>query len=346
MEEDNSDTTNSTSDNIESNNNAETTDTNTNNDTAIDTSDITKTITENVTIEKKLSKEKKSAFSSECSHCSKSFKSKPTFDKHINLQSCYKQDEISYCKVCCLLLESHSHYKAHLFTMEHLNNIGYSKLEMFNKQEVSKIHLVDPYLNSNDVNKISKNNLGDSFTFVFNKGNTKTINLVNNINNIEINNNVISGGGVSGGGVSGGGGSDGYDGYDGSDRSSNGVSDGGGGVTNTNSEVSNGRPHTQSPEPSLRQLKIIKILEKQVFENSEFECGKLFYNMLDNKKLQIEDYKHLHNIIKNLGFSQEYKDEYSLKINEFISMLVKQKTKGEILYKDKDISQLVINLSS
>ena len=343
MEEDTTDTTNTT-DTIESNDNVETTDTNTNDDTAVDTSDITNTITENVTIEKKLSKEKKSAFSSECSHCSKSFKSKPTFDKHVNLQSCYKQDEISYCKVCCLLLESHSHYKTHLFTMEHLNNIGYSKLEMFNKQEVSKIHLVDPYLNSNDVKKISKNNLGDSFTFVFNKGNTKTINLVNNINNIEINNNVIGGGGGDGG-----------------DRSSNGVSAGGiggvgvggvcgvGGVGGVGSEVSNDsndRPHNQAPEPSLRQLKIIKILEKQVFENSEFECGKLFYNMLDNKKLQIEDYKHLHNIIKNLEFSQEYKDEYSLKINEFISMLVKQKTKGETLYKDKDISQLVINLSS
>ena len=344
MEEDTTDT--NTTDTIESNDNVETTDTNTNDDTAVDTSDITNTITENVTIEKKFSKEKKPGFSSECSHCSKSFKSKPTFDKHVNLQSCYKQDEISYCKVCCLLLESHSHYKTHLFTMEHLNNIGYSKLEMFNKQEVSKIHLVDPYLNSNDVKKISKNNLGDSFTFVFNKGNTKTINLVNNINNIEINNNVIGGGGGDGGG----------DGGDGGDRSSNGVS--AGGVNNTNSdvssevnsevsnEVSSDRPHNQAPEPSLRQLKIIKILEKQVFENSEFECGKLFYNMLDNKKLQIEDYKHLHNIIKNLEFSQEYKDEYSLKINEFISMLVKQKTKGETLYKDKDISQLVINLSS
>ena len=344
MEEDTTDT--NTTDTIESNDNVETTDTNTNDDTVVHTSDITNTITENVTIEKKFSKEKKPGFSSECSHCSKSFKSKPTFDKHVNLQSCYKQDEISYCKVCCLLLESHSHYKTHLFTMEHLNNIGYSKLEMFNKQEVSKIHLVDPYLNSNDVKKISKNNLGDSFTFVFNKGNTKTINLVNNINNIEINNNVIGGGGGDGGG----------DGGDGGDRSSNGVS--AGGVNNTNSdvssevnsevsnEVSSDRPHNQAPEPSLRQLKIIKILEKQVFENSEFECGKLFYNMLDNKKLQIEDYKHLHNIIKNLEFSQEYKDEYSLKINEFISMLVKQKTKGETLYKDKDISQLVINLSS
>ena len=344
MEEDTTDT--NTTDTIESNDNVKTTDTNTNDDTVVHTSDITNTITENVTIEKKFSKEKKPGFSSECSHCSKSFKSKPTFDKHVNLQSCYKQDEISYCKVCCLLLESHSHYKTHLFTMEHLNNIGYSKLEMFNKQEVSKIHLVDPYLNSNDVKKISKNNLGDSFTFVFNKGNTKTINLVNNINNIEINNNVIGGGGGDGGG----------DGGDGGDRSSNGVS--AGGVNNTNSdvssevnsevsnEVSSDRPHNQAPEPSLRQLKIIKILEKQVFENSEFECGKLFYNMLDNKKLQIEDYKHLHNIIKNLEFSQEYKDEYSLKINEFISMLVKQKTKGETLYKDKDISQLVINLSS
>ena len=115
-------------------------------------------------------------FKEECIHCSKIFKSKITYDKHILQQLCYSADEITYCKICCITLSNHNKYKKHLFTIDHLNNIGYNKIERLQTKEVSQVHLADPYLNSNDVNKIATTNLGDSFTFVFNVGNTKTIN--------------------------------------------------------------------------------------------------------------------------------------------------------------------------
>ena len=68
--------------------------------------------------------------------------------------------------------------------------------------------------------------------------------------------------------------------------------------------------------------------------------------MLDNK-LQIEDYKGLQTIITNMQIPDTYKNTYLEAIENFISMLVKEKTSNnKILYKDKDISQLVINLTS
>jgi hypothetical protein len=65
--------------------------------------------------------------------------------------------------------------------MNHLNNIGYNNIEKLQNKEVSKVHLADPYLSKTDINTITNTNLGDSFTFVFTKGNTKTVSLVNNI---------------------------------------------------------------------------------------------------------------------------------------------------------------------
>jgi len=211
--------------------------------------------------------------------------------------------------------------------MEHLNNIGYNKIERIQTSEISQVHLADPYLNSNDINKIAKNNLGDSFTFVFNKGNTKTISLVNNNKDIifnEVNNNQLD---------------------------------------NDNINILELKPTLLEPtlleptllepillepillEPTQRQQKIISILDKQTLEHTPSDSGKLFYKMLDNK-LNIEDYKGLQKIILNTNITTTYKDTYIKVIDIFISMLVKEKTKGEKLYKDKDISQLVINLTS
>ena len=67
--------------------------------------------------------------------------------------------------------------------------------------------------------------------------------------------------------------------------------------------------------------------------------------MLDNK-LQLEDYKGLQKIIINLPINEEFKQNYLKTIDIFISFLVKEKTMGNTFYKDKDISQLVINLTS
>ena len=55
-------------------------------------------------------------FKEECIHCSKIFKSKITYDKHILQQLCYSADEITYCKICCITLSNHNKYKKHLFT--------------------------------------------------------------------------------------------------------------------------------------------------------------------------------------------------------------------------------------
>ena len=67
--------------------------------------------------------------------------------------------------------------------------------------------------------------------------------------------------------------------------------------------------------------------------------------MLDNK-LQLEDYKGLQNIIKNLNIIDNYKLNYLNTVDIFIAFLVKETTMGNITYKDKDISQLVINLTT
>ena len=67
--------------------------------------------------------------------------------------------------------------------------------------------------------------------------------------------------------------------------------------------------------------------------------------MLDNK-LQLDDYKGLQKIVKYLKINEKYKLNYLKTIDIFINYLVKEKTIGQNNYKDKDISQLVINLTS
>ena len=276
----------------------------------------------------------KTVFEGNCNNCSKSFKKQETYDKHKIEQTCYKLNEITYCKICFITYQTHTQYKTHLISMEHINNIGCDSLEKLKKDVIPLIHSADPYLNTNDINKISKTNLGDSFTFVFEKGDTQTITLGNNnlANNLANNiaNNLTT--------------------------------------TNTTTKENKLLIQNQIPIPSSihnpipvsipvsipiisqpiiniptqRQVKIITFLENQT---SIPESGKSFYKMLDNK-LKIEDYKGLQCIIKNINISNEFKDNYNKTIDLFTSFLVKQKTKGEKMYKDKDISQLVINLTS
>ena len=297
-------------------------------------------------------KSPKSQFKEDCNHCSKSFKTKLTYDKHVLQQLCYKQDEITYCKICNITLTNHNQYKKHLFTMEHLNNIGYNSIERLQNKEVSKVHLADPYLNTNDVNKIANTNLGDSFTFVFNIGNTKTVSLVNANNNqiqnqtqpqlqnqtqlqtnpqlqtpiTNVNQDTTT--------------PDTTPSTTPSTTSATILNN----IINTEKEPTHQEPTHQ--EPTQRQQKIISYLEKQSIENTNpSDSGKRFYKMLDNS-LQLEDYKGLQNIISNINIPFVFKDTYLKVVEIFITMLVKEKTKGEKLYKDKEISQLVINLTS
>ena len=260
----------------------------------------------------KKNKSKKEQFNAECDNCSKTFKSKLLYDKHIIQQLCYSEDKITYCKVCNETLLTINEYKKHLFSMMHLNNIGYNNIDKLQNKEVSKVHLSDPYLSKTDINSITNTNLGDSFTFVFTKGNTKTVSLVNNDQvpiKETIQETIIKE------------------------------------IIQVQDQESNNIQKNTIIEYTPRQSKIILILEKQSSENTPGDSGKNFYKLLDTK-LQIEDYKGLQSIINNLNVLDTYKNTYSKVIEIFITMLIKEKNKGEKLYKNKDISQLVINLSS
>ena len=311
-------------------------------------SKVTKMSGENVEIEQKQKNQKKqrkqrkqkekvvvSKFSSSCEHCLKIFKNSKLYNKHTQEQLCYKDNEITYCKICLMTYKNHNEYKTHLFSLEHINKIGCNTIEKINEDNKTQnsnttIHKLDPYLNENDVKKISSHNLGDSFTFVYEKGNTQTITLkpikpIEPINPIKpISKNIVN--------------------------EVSEVSE----VQTTLPNIMNGDTNINTnintdinsvPEPTIRQTKIINFLEKQILQSSLVDSGNNFYKMLDNK-LQLEDYKGLQKIVKNLKIIENYKLNYLKTIDNFINYLVKEKTLGHNFFKDKDISQLVINLTS
>jgi len=269
----------------------------------------TKTKTKGKISKTKISKPK---FEGTCTNCSKLFKQSKLYEKHINEQVCYKKDDITYCKLCLNTYNNHNDYKTHLFSIEHINNIGVNNVEKIKKPSTNIVHNLDPYLNTSDINKLSLNNLGDNFTFVFEKGNTQTITLQQPKKDSVITVDSTK---------------------DTADTTKN---------TNDTVEINTS---CDILEPTPRQVKIINFLEKQILTVSIHESGNNFYKMLDNK-LQLEDYKGLQKIIINLPINEEFKQNYLKTIDIFISVLVKEKTMGNTFYKDKDISQLVINLTS
>jgi len=277
--------------------------------------------------ESKPKKEIKPKFSYNCLKCNKLFKNESLYNKHTLEQVCYKNTELTYCKICNITLTTHNEYKTHLFSLDHINQIGCNTLEKINKPNDKTIHSLDPYLNKNEVKNISSNNLGSSFTFVYETGSTQTVSLINNEThnethnvNTTINTNELT-----------------------NNNDNNNV------TNNTNEHTNNNDNSINTiiiPEPTLRQTKIINFLEKQILDNKPIQdSGNLFYKMLDNK-LQIDDYKNLQKIITHLNINNDYKKTYLDTINLFISFLVKEKTNRKTIYKDKDISQLVINLTS
>ena len=277
--------------------------------------------------ESKHKKEIKPKFSSNCLKCNKLFKNESLYNKHTLEQVCYKNTELTYCKLCNITLTTHNDYKTHLFSLDHINQIGCNTLEKINKPNDKTIHSLDPYLNKNEVKNISSKNLGSSFTFVYETGSTQTVSLINNEThnethnvNTTINTNELT-----------------------NNNDNNNV------TNNTNEHTNNNDNSINTiiiPEPTLRQTKIINFLEKQIADNKPIQdSGNLFYKMLDNK-LQIDDYKNLQKIITHLNINNDYKKTYLDTINLFISFLVKEKTNRKTIYKDKDISQLVINLTS
>ena len=273
--------------------------------------------------ESKTKKEPKAKFSSTCFKCNKLFKNEVSYTKHTLEQQCYKSNEITYCKLCNLTLTTHNDYKKHLYSLNHINNIGCNTIEKINTAPTQTIHHLDPFLNKNDADSISSKNLGNSFTFVFDTGQTQTVTLKKN--NVENNTTSI----------------DNTNSIDNNITSKENTN-----TKNNNTKFSNENQTLQLLEPTERQTKIINFLKKQIIDNKSIELsGSTFYKMLDNK-LQLEDYKGLQKIITNLDINDDYKQNYIAIINNFISLLVKEKTNGKTVYKDKDISQLVINLTS
>ena len=271
--------------------------------------------------ESKPKQEPKPKFSSTCFKCNKLFKTEISYTKHTLEQQCYKSNEITYCKLCNLTLITHNDYKKHLYSLNHINNIGCNTIEKINTAPTQTIHHLDPFLNKNDAESISSKNLGNSFTFVFDTGQTQTVtlkkhNLENNTNNTTNINNTTT------------------------KENTNTIK------KNSNTKCFNENQTLQPTEPNERQTKIINFLKKQIIDNKSIELSSSnFYKMLDNK-LQLEDYKGLQKMITHLDINEEYKQNYISIINNFISLLVKEKTNGKTIYKDKDISQLVINLTS
>ena len=279
--------------------------------------------TKKTKIKSKAEPKPKPKFEAQCSHCSKCFKNNKLYEKHTKEQLCYKDNEITYCKLCLIHYNNHNDYKQHLFTLEHINNIGCHSIEKIKQPTTATVHTLDPYLNNNDIAKISTKNLGNSFTFVYEKGHTQTITLqqpqlpLQQVTNSDANIDVIS------------------------EKNHNIITQSNTINTILQEPIENNLP---IPEPTLRQMKIINFLQAQITKSTIDESGKLFYKMLDNK-LQLEDYKGLQKIVKHLKINEAYKLNYLKTIDIFINYLVKEKTLGQNNYKDKNISQLVINLT-
>ncbi len=117
--------------------------------------------------------------------------------------------------------------------------------------------------------------------------------------------------------------------------------------TNTNHQPLLSKPIEHSSHKSIvatpRQSKIIKLLESI---NDQTKCGAKLLEILDNK-LHIDDYKNLQTLINQSEHTlPEIKSIYLQTIEKFTMALIKLKTKGVEMYKEKDIATLVTNLTS
>ena len=250
----------------------------------------------------------KTKFEKACGHCNKVLKSAKTYTHHINNQLCYSKNEITYCKICNIKKDTHAEYIKHLLSMEHLNSIGCNKLETLNTNQPSTILQADPYLSNNEARSIGTNNLGNKFTFVFQNNQTQIVDLIPPKQESKIQPvNSTSIGNI---------------------------------VRNDEHRVTDNAVNTVV-EPTVKQRKILVLLERV---GSEEEGRTMLLKMLD--KLHIEDYRGLQAFIKcNNNISNELKKVYLDIMDKFITMLVKRRNNGETVYKDKDISKLVISLT-
>ena len=124
------------------------------------------------------SKPSKKIFDAECKKCSKHFKSKGAFDKHVGQQLCYDKDDITYCKTCNITMTTHAAYIKHLMTREHLESIGAGRLERLKDETPGVIHTADPYLSKNEAELLGTRNLGEKYTLVFENNEIQEVKLI------------------------------------------------------------------------------------------------------------------------------------------------------------------------
>lgn len=94
--------------------------------------------------------------------------------------------------------------------------------------------------------------------------------------------------------------------------------------------------------PTTKQQKILDLL---INAESSKAGVKILLTILDTK-LNIDDYTGFQYLIKNnTKITEEYKIAYLEAIDKFIAMLINKSSKGEKIYKDKDISRIVVLLT-
>ena len=147
----------------------------------VDELSSTEPVSDTIVIKKK----NNTPFSATCKNCNKNFKGKVHYERHILQQTCYDSNNITYCKVCNITLSTNAEYVSHLMTMIHLNQIGFSKLDKLITNKPSTLLSADPYLTQTEAKLIGTNNLGESYTFVFENDKTQHVSLVHNSKEIN-----------------------------------------------------------------------------------------------------------------------------------------------------------------
>ena len=257
-------------------------------------------------------RELKIPFLKECIHCNKTFKTVKTYEQHINTQVCFSADERTFCKVCNVTLDTHDNYLKHLISLDHVNNIGCNKLEVLNEHKPTTILSLDPYLNDSEARQIGTTNLGSKFTLIFQDDRHKIVNLVDARPTSK------------------------------STSTSTSTSKSTSTSTILEPESLNNILNKSKLKTSIRQQKILGFLEGKTLET---DARASLLKILDNK-LQLEDYYGLQYFIEELQVSENIKKIYLEIINEFICMLVKEKNLGKELYNDKEITKLVVLITS
>ena len=258
-----------------------------------------------------------------CVHCNKNFKNKKTFDTHIRIQVCINKELITYCKLCDITLLTRDEYNSHICSMLHLNNIGCNNIDVLSANIPNAILCVDPYLSLSDAVSIGTNNLGSGCTFVFTDSSKQSA-MLETINPVIIQNTHTN--------------SDSNDVIQCDNNDIKDVKD----VKDAKDIIIPIQIPIQLPLPTDKQKKILVILSSVASVSSG--CAVLL-RLLDNKLL-IDDYNSLQYFIKvDNVISDELKTTYIELINKFINMLIKKKNAGDIFYKEKEISRMVILLT-